>query len=113
MQNNETNHECTVARLRDRIKVLEDLILSLVQQRGPVMIRLADIANHATALAAEATVSKVHADDLLQIFCDAAELSSHVRAECREVDRALMIMLEKQAPSSDSANYIFPPAHKQ
>jgi hypothetical protein len=88
MQNKETDHESTVARLRDQIKVLEDLILFLAKQRGPMMIRLADIANHATALAAEATVSKVHADDLLQISCDATEISSHVRAECHEVDRA-------------------------
>jgi hypothetical protein len=112
MQNKETDHESTVARLRDQIKVLEDLILFLAQQRGPMMIRLADIANHAIAPAAEATVSKVHADDLLQIS-DATEISSHVRAECHEVDRALTIMLEKQAPSSDSANYILAPAHNQ
>ena len=76
-------------------------------------IRLADIANQATMLAANPAMSKAHVEDLLEISCDAASLMAHMRAERQEIDRALKFMLEKQVASSVCATYIFPPARNQ
>lgn len=113
MQKNETNHESTVAKLRDQIKVLEDLLLFLAEHRGSVAAALADIASNATELAASPYMPKVHTEDLLRISCDAAAIMAHVQGECQEIDRAMMIRMEKLAPSSAASPYVFPPARNQ
>ncbi|HTR06031.1 MAG TPA: hypothetical protein VMJ11_05095 [Paraburkholderia sp.] len=107
------NHEATVARLRDKLNVLEDLVLFLAEQRGLMTVRLAEIANHATVLAISANMSKKHIEDLSRISHGATEIMSHIRAECDEIDRALMFVSDKPKPASVCANYIFPAVRSQ
>ncbi len=60
--------------------------------------------------AASDAMPQEHVEDLLRISCEAAARLKEVRAECQEIDRAMMIVLERQALLPDPTNSIFPPA---